>query len=328
MPTPRLKKAETDPEVWLAHRKLRKKIASAKWYAKKKKREIQEQNEARRELEAQYQAKLQAQPYLWSLRDRAYWGAVLHHHIRGYPVRPDSVDPIEWCHWIEIVEARIRQTRDVELRDVAWARYVPWDDDLGFTKILRQLGLREVRDQVASPWMTGPKGVLLAGCIRRWGNTSGAVAMARAMVQTITVQPMATHIQTIQPGADTMYAPPAPTPTPHQKHHQPNDDIQRWIAQTLFPEPLMMSWYDSDDEEDWLREWNQQAKKEEEKSVCDDETNSLPSSLDRFVDDAFPIATTQPSSEAEPSEADDDSGTSEGSGSQNSDTDPQTPNVG
>lgn len=62
----RLKKSETYPDVWQVHRKLRKKIALAKWYAKKKKREIREEHIHRQQLEDQLQAEAAQRTYHWT----------------------------------------------------------------------------------------------------------------------------------------------------------------------------------------------------------------------------------------------------------------------
>lgn len=309
--TRRLKKSETTPEAWQAHRKLRKKIASAKWYAKKKDREIREQHEHRRKLEAEYQAREAAKAHrIWpDPVQRAYWRCVVEHHVHGYPPRPDSVpDPREWLRRVDAVEARIQATRDA-LRGVEWARYVPWNDDRGFVKILRQLGMRS---GPGTEWMTGPKGVLLAGCVRRWGKTRGAIDTARAVCQSMTDQPIQAQPTAMAIGEDIHHTVPAPTHTPHQKLHH-SADIQRWIVHTLFPAPTMTnedgeSWYDSEDEEQWLREWNRLERdeddpnasyihtrpvppaEEDDSNPCDvPDEDSCPSSLDHyFHDDTSP----------------------------------------
>lgn len=333
----RLRKSETPTEVWQAHRKLRKKVASAKWYAKKKKREIREQNELRQKLEAEYQATRPT--YLWTPRERAYWAAALHHHVRGYPVRPDDVEPETWCGWVDEVERRLQATQ-AALRGVSWARHVPWSSSPAFVRILRQLGLREVRasgiteDASSTHWRTGPLGVLLAGCVWRWG-----VSLTLAYWQPLQNAIRHTSIvQSIQRHPPSTWATNQPTTTPHQNHtttHHPLSPSpgsidtettaywERWIEHTLFPEeePLSVnmsasdsassrsssttsassyrsadeqepaaprtvttvvtssspidippaqswvspssrgaqyhkrSWYDSEDEEEWLREW-------------------------------------------------------------------------
>lgn len=48
----RVRRSQVTPDVWIRHRKLRKKIASAKWYATKKRKEIRQQHNHRDILEA------------------------------------------------------------------------------------------------------------------------------------------------------------------------------------------------------------------------------------------------------------------------------------
>lgn len=307
----RLRKADTTPEEWQAHRKLRKKIASAKWYAKKKKREIQEENQLRQKLEEEYQATKPV--YLWTPLQRAYWRCALDHHVRGYPIRPDSVEPVMWCRWVDEVEAQIQRTR-VELQDVPWARHVPWDDDLGVLRVLRQLGLREVRSDTPSEsrWMTGPLGVVLAGCVRQWGLAKAIEywpPIQNAIRQTIDVHTTQRH-----PPSTHAIQYPTPNPNKNDAHDHIDHDWERWIEHTLFPAPCSdttmsssASWWDSDEEEAFMaREWpvppSSPEKDEEDDNqpfvrdtdnndTNDSSSSSLPSSLDPLVDEWFPLTT-------------------------------------
>lgn len=316
---PRLRKADTPPEIWTAHRKLRKKIASAKWYAKKKKREIREQNRHRRELEAALQQS--THPWIWvDAWNRAYWRCVVEHHVRGYPPRSEDVDPHTYLQRVDAVEERIRTTRH-QLRHEEWARYVPWDDDLGFVRILRQLGWRD--EDGTLDWVTGPEGVWLAGCIRFvGGDVRTGWDMARAVFHTRNVHPTHAHTTNQAVGPHPPTTPPSKTP-----HQNADHDIQRWIAHTLLfpPSPSAMhpSWYDSDEEEDWLREWNAETTTTDHlpptttRYTEEDSQNSLPSSLDHFVDEIF-----QPNRIiTQPPTPDYDADQHEGSGAEDSDAD-------
>ena len=98
----RMKRKEVSAEVWIAHRKERKKIASAKWYAAKKKAEIKEQNRKRRELEEELQAKKKT--YLWTHEERASWRCALDHVLRGWPCRPPHVKATTWCRLMDITQ--------------------------------------------------------------------------------------------------------------------------------------------------------------------------------------------------------------------------------
>lgn len=131
----------TPADVWIRHRKLCKKRASAKWYLKKKQREIQEQNQARQQLEAEYQQRLQRPRF--SLLDQCYHRAVLAHRCFGYPVRPDTVSVWLWDYWKDTVEAQLQDLRDT---------FPGWPWSFPICRALRQLGMRELSQSHAGVW--------------------------------------------------------------------------------------------------------------------------------------------------------------------------------
>lgn len=146
MASRRLRKSETLPEVWQAHRKLRKKIASAKWYAQKKQREIDEENRIRRQLEAKLQEEAEKRRhFVWfDPVQRAVWYGVMAHHSLGYPVRPTDADPLLWRGYIERIEQDIE-----DLREQAEAVHPTWGAWMRLTfvrKIFRQLAIRELQN--------------------------------------------------------------------------------------------------------------------------------------------------------------------------------------
>lgn len=331
---PRLRKQDTDPDVWQAHRKLRKKLASAKWYAKKKEREIREQRVHRRVLEANLRDQERAAQEILRLheaRQQAYWRCVVGHHVHHYPVRPESVEPEVWCLWIDEVEAQLERTRN-ELRTMTWSNHVPWEDDVpGFTKILRQLGMRELRagTPVEERWMCGIWGVLLAGCIRRYGGPLTGMpvwlAIRKAVCQTKTVHPTHMHSNHHTHPVHPPTAAPSTTPIQNDHHIDILRHWQRWIEFYVFPVDRMtggenkdsqQAWYDTDEEEEWLREWelidHSQTMSFTEHpntpkpldtstspphrvrflahpppTLTSDDEEDLPSSLDHLVDDYF-----------------------------------------
>lgn len=143
-----MKRSSVSPSEWIRHRKLRKKIASAKWYAHKKAREIQEQREKRCELDQQRRdAQRQAQFLVWpDPTQRNEWFAVVAHHARGFPVRPPGCDATQWRTWCERVEHEIDDLR----RDTAhvWPDLpYDWLREHWIRKILRQLGIREILER-------------------------------------------------------------------------------------------------------------------------------------------------------------------------------------
>lgn len=116
-PSKRLKKKETPPDVWVAHRKLRKKIASAKWYAKKKLVELQEQQLIRDKCEAAFQEKKKLP--IWSEQQRLEWRCVTAHMFHGWPPRPHTSDisAATWCTWMDVTEAHQKQMTSILLND-------------------------------------------------------------------------------------------------------------------------------------------------------------------------------------------------------------------
>lgn len=257
-----MRQENVTPEVWQAHRKLRKKIASAKWYAQKKKREIQEENRLRRELEAQYQAKQSA--YLWTPEMRAYQRAVVDHIHRGYPVRPSDVPPLQWSAWADVVEEHLLRTETESKR--LW-HHIPWADP-EFRKTLRQLGMREARwkaarteraDSISSAasdkrraqsrsqatssslwlWTCSVPGVVFAGLVRQGRTTE----WPRVIDQMIQVFHPSNPTDQSNPWPVAQTIPPNQKPT-QKTHHDPDDMLPdtregliRWIQNTVFPEP-------------------------------------------------------------------------------------------
>lgn len=111
----RLKKRETPLDVWIAHRKARKKLASAKWYAKKKKREIQDQNSKRQKLETEWQQR-QQQP-VWTPTQFCEWRCALEHHNRGWPVRPVDIPAEDWCKLLDLGYESLARVPDANVAE-------------------------------------------------------------------------------------------------------------------------------------------------------------------------------------------------------------------
>ena len=286
----RLCKSDTPPEVWLAHRKERKKIASARWYAKKKRREIREENALRQTLEMQYQAQRASQPpyVFWRTpEDRWYWQSLLDHAVRGYPVRPDSVPAEQWCTWTSTVESQLQSTRQ-RLRGAVW-QGVPWDDRF-FTKILRQLGIRELRSAPQQPsrpstnrttsntsqqpasvpgsvssssapralWTCGPWGVLFAGLVRRGLPLGWWPQIIRVTYQlpihtdpANQTNPMLRHVHHSAAWTSPT-ASPSPHHTPHPNAHTEDHSDRIVTGSEAFRDPVSIATWDH-----WTR-WMQQ----------------------------------------------------------------------
>lgn len=138
-----MKRNQVTADEWIRHRKLRKKIASAKWYALKKEREIEEQRTFRQQLEQQRkEEEARRQGWIWTDPiHRAYWYSVVAHSSWGYPARPPSRDPFLWQTWCGRIEQELRDLRrQTEGCSEQWTR---WLYETFVCKIFRQLAIRE-----------------------------------------------------------------------------------------------------------------------------------------------------------------------------------------
>lgn len=165
-----MRQTSVSPDEWIRHRKLRKKIASAKWYARRKQRELDEQRDHRQRLHDEWLRQQQRVPYTWPDPDRrAEWHAVVAHHCLGYPVRPYDVAPVRWRDMVDGIE------RDIEdLRNGAREAFeVPtgirtWLDETFVRKILRQMAVREIHH---GHWTSHPEVPWCCTPPRHWATS-------------------------------------------------------------------------------------------------------------------------------------------------------------
>ena len=144
-----MRRSSVTAEEWTRHRKLRKKIASAKWYAHKKQREIEEEHTHRQRLEEELlQTQRRTQGYVWpDSRQRNEWVAVVAHHCLGYPVRPSDQCPLQWRTWYDGIERALVYLR--ERVKVHWPECGRWLQETFVCKVFRQMAIREHRDPLA-----------------------------------------------------------------------------------------------------------------------------------------------------------------------------------
>lgn len=153
-----MKRKSVTAEEWIRHRKLRKKIASAKWYAHKKEREIEEQNLHRHQLEQQLrEQREQTGGFIWpDAQRRDEWYAVVTHLAWGYPARRVASEPAHlWRQWGGRIESdidRLRETTREAFGDVRDR----WLDQTWVLKIIRQMAIRECRAIHQHPTHQGP----------------------------------------------------------------------------------------------------------------------------------------------------------------------------
>ena len=138
-----MKRSAVSAQEWIRHRKLRKKIASAKWYAHKKQREIEEEHTHRQRIEEDLREQERLRRgYTWpSVRQRCEWIAVVNHLAKGYPERPSTTDAILWRSWCDEIESGIDHLRE---KVTQWfPGCAVWMNETFVCKIFRQMGIRE-----------------------------------------------------------------------------------------------------------------------------------------------------------------------------------------
>ena len=146
----RLRKKETPLDVWKAHRKLRKKIASAKWYAKKKKVIVAHQQALQNELEAAHRERQRRR--LWTTEQYMYWRCATEHALHDFPVRPNHIPPGDWLQMIDLTYAAMARMVDAH-QDTSWYTKER-------KKVLKHLAIRELLQerQMQSAAMVVPDG--------------------------------------------------------------------------------------------------------------------------------------------------------------------------
>lgn len=109
----RLSKKNTPPDLWIAHKKQRKKIASAKWYAKKQAvvKAKESKKLEKKQLSGRYAAlntPPEHNPYSYQFQPteeekqelRCKW----EHQLNGWPVRNPAVPPDKWLAIIDLAK--------------------------------------------------------------------------------------------------------------------------------------------------------------------------------------------------------------------------------
>ena len=109
----RLRKKNVPLDVWIAHKKQRKKIASAKWYAKKQ--IVVKEKEAKKIVKKQTQGKYAAlftppeeNPYSYQYKyteqDKLELQCKWEHQLNGWPVRNPAIPADKWLEIIELAK--------------------------------------------------------------------------------------------------------------------------------------------------------------------------------------------------------------------------------
>lgn len=102
-----MKKKDTPHDAWIIHRKLRKKIASARWYAKKKKNELGIQRQRRLTLEQRWREHIRKS--IWTLEQYSEWRCVCAHMFHDWPACPTNIPAMDWCKLMDLAEIAIQR---------------------------------------------------------------------------------------------------------------------------------------------------------------------------------------------------------------------------
>lgn len=101
----RLRRKDLSPEQWIAHKKLRKKIASAKWYANKQAVIVakRERRLAKRKdmLDRRNPLSDKYQPNEYERLDVQ---CRMEHNLNGWPMRNPAIEPAQWLQILELAK--------------------------------------------------------------------------------------------------------------------------------------------------------------------------------------------------------------------------------
>lgn len=106
-----MRKCRTPPDEWIRHRKLRKKIASARWYLKKKRLERAENANREEYLRAQNRKLCDGSCPIWTPEQLAQWRCVTSFMFHGWPKCPASCTPSHWCELMDIAQTSIQSVQ-------------------------------------------------------------------------------------------------------------------------------------------------------------------------------------------------------------------------
>lgn len=111
----RLRKKDTPPEVWIAHKKARKKIASAKWYARVHKERVHERDLQRKQRETQQQQEREEliQRSLDTQADRDLFEVRWLHTVHGWPVCPPDIPVADWLALLQLAQRSCAYVRNL-----------------------------------------------------------------------------------------------------------------------------------------------------------------------------------------------------------------------
>lgn len=143
----RVRRCEVTTDTWIKHRKLRKKVASAKWYATKRQSELRQQREHRSVLAADLQDLLNPDaPWnrIHSLYEWAHWSHPLRDYRQLLDVRQHPHAP-----YLMAIRSQI-ETETRPLMDSIW-QHIPWDLPLFRERLVRLSWMQYLRHHPSGP---------------------------------------------------------------------------------------------------------------------------------------------------------------------------------
>ena len=102
----RMRKKDTPPEVWIAHKKARKKVASAKWYARVQSVRVTKREEVKQKIAQQYlqEKKQREESRLDRTADQDLFECRWKHHVDKWPPRPPDISAADWVALMKLTE--------------------------------------------------------------------------------------------------------------------------------------------------------------------------------------------------------------------------------
>lgn len=168
---PRLRKKDTPPEVWIAHKKARKKIASAKWYARVQSVRVAKRDEERTQRIEQEERERDDR-LKRSLEDPAVhdmFECRWQHHVNHWPARPSDVPASDWVALLKMAEQSLSYVMSLPMvnqhpeKIQAFRRVCMQELEYTYRKVRRQREVYHYDDPLDEPAME-KLSLLMSGC--------------------------------------------------------------------------------------------------------------------------------------------------------------------
>lgn len=132
---------------WIAHKKLCKKRASAKWYVKKRSKELEELQQQKAMQREQERLKEAGMVPEWTPEQRREWRCQLLYRT-GWPVRPPTVSTTQW---LSIIEHADRQWQTMKQHEFAQHKDPELMQRMARHLLVQELLAQRQKQQAAQP---------------------------------------------------------------------------------------------------------------------------------------------------------------------------------